>query len=57
MRGRGPFLWLFNIIIVVSIFLLRLMRGIMFNLQWANNAMEHRADTFNQEMNKRKDEH
>jgi len=33
------------IIIIVSLFLLRLMRGIMFNLQWANNALEHKAVT------------
>ncbi len=31
------------IIILVSLYLLRLMRGIMFNLQWTNNAIEHRA--------------
>ena len=31
------------IIIVVSVVLLRLMRGIMFNIQWSNNALEHKA--------------
>lgn len=31
------------IIVIVSVFLLRLMRGVMFNLQWANNALEHKA--------------
>lgn len=31
------------VIIIVSVLLLRLMRGIMFNLQWVNNALEHKA--------------
>lgn len=37
------------IIIIVSLYLLRLMRGIMFNLQWANNALEHKAVKFRAE--------
>ncbi|MEP3890214.1 MAG: DUF983 domain-containing protein [Hellea sp.] len=31
------------IIIIVSLYLLRLLRGVMFNLQWKHDALEHKA--------------
>jgi len=44
------------IIILVSLWLLRLMRGVLFNLQWSNNALEHRATKFNAAEDKDKEE-
>jgi len=31
------------IIVIVSLILLRMLRGVMFNLQWKHDAVEHRS--------------